>query len=402
MPVFIREFQNFFQKEYSRVKNVYYFSVALMFFILGWAVVDPFYSISMENIIQNTFLLGVFFSLWGFIRFFTDFFVGSLLDFFDNKKILMLAFAGYIVVGLGYYFINDVEPLFALRIFHVFVGSFFWVGVWSYTHNVSDKRYREESIMFEGVLQSLPTLFAPLIGVILISSANSKLIFLAVPFTSIIALVIMGSRAKSTRTRKKISFKKIIRKEFEIIRKGKKKLLAVFYVMAPLFFVSSSFAVYLPIYLYSQGADYLTIALFSIVMVLPNIFVLPLGKLADRKGRLPVFVAGTLLLTVGFLFFYFSESVTPLLACALIVGTGLSLISPTANALVGDLSGGGEKGVMSGFTETSKDLGQILGPLFGGLIVATLGFPVLVLFLSSVPVFMLLLALFFGKIPRTF
>ena len=402
MPSFVRELDNFLKKEYSRVRNVYYFSIALMLLVLGWAIVDPFFSISMERIIQDTFLLGVFFGLWGGIRFFTDFIIGPFFDFVDNKKILVIAFLGYMLVGFGYYFINDVALLFALRVFHVLVGSFFWVGVWSYTHQITNPKYREESIMFESIMQGLPSLFAPLIGAFLFSLANPKLIFLAVPATGFLALTVFWLKAKPTKTRKKITLTRMLGKELKFLKRERKKIFAISYVMIPLFFVFSAFAIYLPIHLNNQGYDYFTIALFAIASVIPGFFVMPLGNFADRKGRLPLFVAGTLLLTTGLLIFYYSTSVLFLLVCALVIGTGFALLSPTANALVGDLSRRGERGVLSGVTETAKDIGQIIGPIFGGVVMVLYGFQVLVLLLSAVPVFILLFALVFGRTPKRF
>ncbi|MBR9679293.1 MAG: MFS transporter [Nanoarchaeota archaeon] len=387
-------------EERKRVKNVYYLSLTLMLFALGWAISAPFYTINMQSIIQDALLLGIFFSMWGLIRFFTDTFFGAFFDFIDNKKIILISLVGYALVGIAYYFVNNIIPLFILRIFHILIGSLFWVGVWAYTHKISPKNRREENIMFETIFLNAPYLIAPFIGALLFAITSPKIVFLAIPITILPAIIIFSIKGKPTKQKKKITIKKILKKEIRIIRENKKKVLTLFYVMTPQFLVSSAFFIFLPIYLLNQGYGAYFIALTATITVIPSLLTLPLGKFADKNGRIPVFTAGTIALTMGLLLFYYATTSLLLLISIFIIGSGFAIISPTANAIVGDLSGKNEKGTLSGITETAKDLGMMIGPIIGGIVLNISTLQLLSLLLSIIPVSTMLLALIFGKIPK--
>lgn len=100
------------------------------------------------------------------------------------------------------------------------------------------------------------------------------------------------------------------------------------------------------------------------------------GWLADHRGRRLPGLLGSAVLGVTAVFLGWSTSITELLVVAAVSGVGTGLITPPANAAVGDLVSEGDPdhgagSAMAGYQMTG-DVGAVLGPLVVGA-VADLG-----------------------------
>ncbi|MEV4314338.1 MFS transporter [Actinocrispum sp. NPDC049592] len=98
-------------------------------------------------------------------------------------------------------------------------------------------------------------------------------------------------------------------------------------------------------------------------------FLMIAGRLADRRGRKPVAIAGLAVLTVGSLAMGFAPSVPLFMVASLVTGIGSGLLNPGHSAAVADVIGVGVRGsaVLAAFQATA-DLGAIVGPLAAGAI----------------------------------
>lgn len=94
-----------------------------------------------------------------------------------------------------------------------------------------------------------------------------------------------------------------------------------------------------------------------------------LGKLADMRGRKPVFLAATGLFTVGAIGCGFAPSIEALIACRVVQGLGGGAMHVVAGALIGDLFDARSQAKIEGMFTASLAIGGGLGPIIGGLIV---------------------------------
>lgn len=100
-----------------------------------------------------------------------------------------------------------------------------------------------------------------------------------------------------------------------------------------------------------------------------------LGRRSDRYGHrnvLLISLAGTACFTlpqavVGALW--------QLIACRFGLGVFLGGVLPSANAAIGNLARGHERGMFYGMTSTAQFLGRFVGPLFAGAVAARFGIP---------------------------
>ncbi len=377
--------------EYSHVSPVLVPSSVLFIFFIGWGVVGPFFSINAKNILTTPFLVGLFISLWGITRLLTDFIVGALVDVSDAKRIVSISLMAYFFVGFGYYFIDSIPLLLLWRIFHSICGSFFWVGIWGYLHKTLPAKHREENITFNSLMSGIPSLFAPFFGAIIFTVSNPKNVFLVMSAFSVIASILFMLNAKKVDAKRGVRVNDVVKKEISVFKKMGTRLVFLALMFIGVFTISTAYETFMPIYLFEQGYSSVVIALVAVTGSIPLFFVMPIAIFADKIGRRPVLWWGTILAILSLIGLYFSTSLISILISVLLFGFALSVIFPTANALVGDMAVDGEQGAFAGLAEMFKDIGALSGPFIGGLLVGAFSFKVMIATMAGVALILLIL-----------
>jgi MFS transporter, DHA1 family, tetracycline resistance protein len=99
------------------------------------------------------------------------------------------------------------------------------------------------------------------------------------------------------------------------------------------------------------------------------------GRLADRRGRRPLALAGLAVSAVATGVLGFLTDPAPFLAVSLLAGMGGGIVNPPMNAAVADVIGSRARGgtVLAGF-QMAADLGAIVGPALAGALAEVAGF----------------------------
>jgi MFS family permease len=98
---------------------------------------------------------------------------------------------------------------------------------------------------------------------------------------------------------------------------------------------------------------------------------LPLiGRIADLRGRVPVLVAALVLFALGSLVTTLAYDLPSLVAGRFLQGVGGGGLVPATLALVADLYPADRRAVPLGAVSAVQELGSVLGPLLGGLVLA--------------------------------
>lgn len=103
------------------------------------------------------------------------------------------------------------------------------------------------------------------------------------------------------------------------------------------------------------------------------IFLVPLGKVADRHGRKKVYLTGMALIGATSLLAAFAPGAAWLFAARVLQGIGAAMIFGTGVAILTDVFGPGERGRALGINVAAVYLGLSVGPVFGGFLTDRLG-----------------------------
>ena len=121
----------------------------------------------------------------------------------------------------------------------------------------------------------------------------------------------------------------------------------------------------IPIDELQRGAPIVSGFLLGYVAMLPLI-----GRMADLRGRVPVLVAALVLFAFGSLVTAAAYDVTSLVIGRFLQGVGGGGLVPATLALVADLYPVERRGVPLGIVSAVQELGSVIGPLYGALILA--------------------------------
>jgi DHA1 family tetracycline resistance protein-like MFS transporter len=124
----------------------------------------------------------------------------------------------------------------------------------------------------------------------------------------------------------------------------------------------------LPFYAQAYGASPLAISLLMAVFSAAQFLSAPVvGRLSDRFGRRPVFMACVTLSCIGYLGLAFADSLLFLFLTRALNGVGSGKIS-VANAIVADITAPADRAKRMGQLASAFGIGMILGPILGGFL----------------------------------
>ncbi len=124
-------------------------------------------------------------------------------------------------------------------------------------------------------------------------------------------------------------------------------------------------AVGIPINELQRAAPIVSGFLLGYVAMLPLI-----GRIADLRGRVPVLVAALVVFAVGSLVTALAYDLPTMVTGRFLQGVGGGGLVPATLALVADLYPVDRRGVPLGVVSAVQEIGSVLGPLFGALVLA--------------------------------
>jgi MFS family permease len=126
----------------------------------------------------------------------------------------------------------------------------------------------------------------------------------------------------------------------------------------------------IPIEELQRAAPIISGFLLGYVAMLPLI-----GRIADLRGRLPVLTAALVVFAVGSLVTALAYDLPSMVTGRFLQGVGGGGLVPATLALVADLYPADRRGVPLGVVSAVQELGSVLGPLFGAVVLAVADWP---------------------------
>ncbi|UCE96271.1 MAG: MFS transporter [Candidatus Bathyarchaeota archaeon] len=302
----------------------------------------------------------------------------SLSDILGRRKFLVISALIFASAPFLYLLISMWWQLILVRFYHGFATAIF-VPVTEASIAELFPSNRGERISIFSSATCIGRGLAPFLGgyILFISDYSFFTLYLAVGIAGVTAFMttlFFWPREKALMPDLVIE-RKPTEKLFSGWRKlaGKPGVLGVSFVQASQFFVFGAVEFFLVGYLKEvvqldafQIGTILGSQIVAVILTKPI-----MGRWSDKIGRRVPIIAGTIMSGLPLLFIPFSTQFVVLMFLSVAYGLGFSAVTSSTPALASELSPKDLIGTAMGFLGMTMDVGQTIGPLVTGVIVAT-------------------------------
>jgi len=296
----------------------------------------PGYLSDMGGAEYKGFIIGLFTLTAGISRPFS----GRLTDRVGRVPVMAFGSLVCFVCGFLYPIFTTVIPFLLLRLVHGFSTGFKPTGTAAYIADIIPANRRGEAMGIHGMCMGVGSAFGPAIGSMISQAFSMNALFYTSSFFALLSIVILFNMKETLVEKEKLSvnaFKLTWRDIFE------PDVFSPAFVTFLAYFGFGAVATLTPDFseilgLGNKGMYFMVFTLFSILIR----FVA--GKLSDRKGRIPVTIAGCLVLILSMVITGYAETVFMFLTGAAFFGVSMGILSPVLSAWTVDLSSDHNRG----------------------------------------------------------
>ena len=305
--------------------------------------------------------------------------VASLSDIYGRKKFLLIAGFVFASAPFLYLLITVWWQLILVRFYHGFATAIFVPVAQASVAELFPTKRGERISLFSSAT-NVGRLIAPALGgyILFVTTDNFRVLYLSVVVAGVTALI-MGlsslARRKQSTVIQQGKTKEVVRKVFRgwgtVARS--RGVLVVSFVQACQYYAYGAteffLAGYLPEVVHLN--KFLTgVIVMSIIGV--AIFAKPyMGRVSDKIGRRIPILIGCVVSGLPLLAIPFFTDFWVLLLLVLVYGFGFATVTASAPALISELVPKESIGTSMGFLSTIMDVGQTLGAIISGFILAT-------------------------------
>jgi len=301
----------------------------------------------------------------------------SLSDVFGRRKILLFSAFVFASAPFLYMFVTSWWQLIAVRLYHGFATAVF-VPVTEATIAEQFPTKRGERISIFSSVAAIGRALAPFLGgyILFLTNYGYSTLYLAVGAAGgtafILALFFLIER-KSPETQNGGS-KAIADNMFHgWLRVAKKREMQIVgFVQASQYYVFGAVEFFLVGYLAEMvRLDPFSIGVIMGSQVIALILARPLmGRVSDRIGRRIPIISGSIISGLIVMAFPFSNYFPALLLLSIGYGIGFAFVISATSAFTSEIAPSNLMGTSLGFLSTMMDVGQTLGPIISGMILA--------------------------------
>jgi MFS family permease len=296
----------------------------------------PGYLSSMGGAEYKGAIIGLFTLTAGLSRPFS----GRLTDRIGRVPVMAFGSLVCFVCGLLYPVFTTVMPFLLLRLVHGFSTGFKPTGTSAYVADIVPANRRGEAMGIHGMCMGIGSAFGPAVGSMISLAFSLNALFYTSSVFALLSIAILLNMKETLKEKQPFSIKSFQitwRDIFEpdVFSPALITFLCYFGFGA-VATVTPDFSEYLG--LQNRGYYFMVFTLFSILV---RLFA---GKVSDRHGRMPVTIAGSLILIAAMVVTGYANSVTVFLAGAAFFGVAMGILSPVLSAWTVDLSGDHNRG----------------------------------------------------------
>jgi MFS transporter, DHA1 family, multidrug resistance protein len=307
---------------------------------------------------------------------------GTLSDLFGRRRLLLAGALVFATLPFTYLAVSTLTLLIVLRFLHGSATAIFGPVASASLSDVAPPAARGAWLSMYSTAQGAGQAIGPVLAGYLIAAgrfdlafAISGLIGLGVPL-----LVTTGQFGGKSGpgdpigASRRFSWPEFTRGVGEVGRD--RLILATSGAQAAQFVLHGMLSAFLPLY----GRDVLGLSplqlgwLFGVQTVTTLAMRPGIGLLSDRVGRRGVIVCGLTVCSLAVLSLSLAHTVSAVVFAVLIYAAGVAMTTAATSAFITDVTRRARYGAAHGVFGTIYDVGDALGPLAGGLVVASVGY----------------------------
>lgn len=313
--------------------------------------------------------------------------IGILSDRWGRRIWLIIGTLFFALMPFVYQFIHTPQQLLVVRVIHGLATAIYGPVTLAYIAELTPKNVAE-SLGWFGLARSGGYIVGPAFAGWLLLTLDPVTVFTIIGMISCLALLPILTLHDITppeKSRKRVPLFRQIRRSVAIGTRTPAIWLSGT-LEAVTFIALYTVKAFLPVYALAAGTNVALVGVFFSVQEAAHMLLKPVGgRLGDRYGYVPLIGVGMVLLSAG-LAIVPGMSDLGLLLPALLTGAAQALIFPSTVALVTRQIDEGALGAGMGFIGMMQNLGKVIGPILGGVLIAQLGFEAVLLVLAAMMV----------------
>jgi MFS family permease len=279
-----------------------------------------------------------------------------------------------------YLFVTAWWQLIFVRFYHGFATAIFVPVAEAFVAELYPTK-RGERISLISSATYVGRVAAPILGgtILFITNSGFHVLYLAVATAGISALVTGFLFLAKEKTQVATTFKVTEENVLKRVLNGWKTVVTEFGVLVTCLVQASQYYAFGVVEFYLSGYlkesmqfDWLLTGIVMGSLVALPVFVKPyIGRASDRTGRRTPIALGCVVSGLPLILIPFVSDFWILLALALMYGLGFAAVTAVTPALVSELAPSEITGASMGFLDMMMDVGQTLGPIISGFILAS-------------------------------
>ena len=299
---------------------------------------------------------------------------GAIADFFGKRRVIIASLVVFATAPFLYLLVSGAWQLMAVRFYHGFATAIFGTVASAAIAERFPQRRAAMLSTYSSVTIAGRSV-APFLGGFLISMASFHSVFIACAISGVLAFAVcllLPGETRSVEDRKR-GFPQFIG-ALRVVWANHAILLTSL-VEAAQFLVFGAVEAFLALYAAAMGIPAWQIGVILGIQLISVVLVKPLmGVLSDRWGRRAIILPGLLLGAVSVALLPAGRDVFVLSLLSLLYGVAFATVTSATSALVADLTQNGQYGASIGVLRTVMDVGQTIGPVMTGALIAAWGY----------------------------
>lgn len=302
---------------------------------------------------------------------------GALSDVVGRRFVLVCGAVLFAVLPLSYLAVGGFVALVAMRVIHGGATALFGPVASATLSDLAPADQRGRWLSLYAALQGAGQAIGPVLAAALIAGADFSRVFVTSAALGSLALLLVTRWPRTVARAPAGAIWRRLR-EGVVAVASDTPVLATSLAQAGQFFVNGTLTAFLPLYaLESLGFSPVRIGWLFGLQTAATLLARPLlGAVSDRLGRRPLIIAGLVTCAACMAVLTSVEGFTGLALVTIVYGVGLALTTSATSAYITDLTRHARYGAAHGLFGTIYDIGDALGPICAGLIVARAGYDV--------------------------